>query len=54
MCIANDSGSHEIQDRDATKLKGTIKYSIEVTSLESSHGRKGSTNFVDEDGIPKT
>lgn len=54
MCIANDPGSHEIQDRDASRLKGTIKYSIEVTSLESSHGRKGSTNFIDEGGIPKT
>lgn len=54
MCIANDSGGHEFQDRDANRLGGTIKYSKGVTSLESSHERKGSTNSIDEDRIPKT
>lgn len=54
MCITNDSGGHEIQDRDASRLGGTIKYSKGVTSLESSHEGKGSTNSIDENKIPKT
>ena len=35
-------------------LEGQSSILKGVTSLESSHERKGSTNFIDGDRIPKT